>query len=314
MIKRSALRKICISTLALVILGIICVFPDAYTPNKVEESISYTEAEKSVIYLLDKNNYVARTNVIKKNTETTKLIKEIISYLIIDSDTKDYIPGGFNSLIPKDTKILSMDLKDGLLKINFSKEFLNISLKHENAMIESIVFSLTEIDDINQIMIFVENENLTELPNSKKKLPLILDRNFGINKVYDIKSIKETCKVTSYYLAKDENNDYYYVPVTTVTNNDKEKVEIIIEQLKTAPIYQTNLISFLQANAELLDYEILENKISLSFNNYLFDDFNDKTILEEVKYAISYSISDTYGIDMVSYLVENEKIDELILT
>lgn len=313
MIKRRALRKICISTLALAILGILCIFPESYSPNKIEQSITYTEAEKSVIYLLDKNNYVARTNVIKNSSNTIEEIKEIISYLTIKSDKEVYIPGGFNGLIPKDTKILSLDLNEGLLKINFSKDFLNVSAEKETAMIEAIVYSLTEINEINKIMIFVENENLTELPNSKKKIPLILDRSFGINKIYDIKSVKETCKVTAYYLAKDDNLNYYYVPVTTITNKNKEKIEIIIEQLKTAPIYQTNLISFLQANAELLDYEILENKISLSFNNYLFDNFNDKTILEEVKYAISYSISDTYGIDMVSYLVENEKIDELIL-
>ena len=160
MIKRSALRKICISTLALVILGIICVFPDAYTPNKIEESISYMKTEKSVIYLLDKNNYVARTNVIKKSTETAELIKEIISYLTIDSDTKDYIPGGFNSLIPKDTKILSMDLKDGLLKINFSKEFLNIRENDEEKLIEAIVYSLTELENINSITIFIEGKIL----------------------------------------------------------------------------------------------------------------------------------------------------------
>lgn len=313
MIKKRALKKICISTLALIILGIVCIFPESYTPNQITESISYTEAEKSVIYLLDKNNYVARTSIIKKNTDSLSLAKEIIAYLTINGDHKEYIPGGFNPLIPKGTKILSIDLNEGLLKINFSKEFLNVDEKYENAMLESLIFSLTEIKDINHIMIFIENEKLSELPKSKKKIPLVLDRNFGINKIYDIKSIKDTCQITAYYLSKDENNNFYYVPVTTVTNKNKEKIEIIIEQLKTAPIYQTNLISFLQANAELLDYKILENSISLSFNNYLFDDFNEKTILEEVKYAISYSISDTYGIDHVNYLVENKKIDELIL-
>ena len=73
------------------------------------------------------------------------------------------------------------------------------------------------------------------------------------------------------------------------------------------------MIGFLNANAELKDYEILENNINLSFNNYLFDDIKNNTILEEIKYAIGYSINDTYGINKVSYLVDNKKIEEFII-
>ena len=53
-------------------------------------------------------------------------------------------------------------------------------------------------------------------------------------------------------------------------------------------------MSYLASNAELLDYEINENTVSLTFNNYIFEEFSNKDILEEVKYTIGLSIKDNY--------------------
>ena len=105
---------------------------------------------------------------------------------------------------------------------------------------------------------------------------------------------------TAYYLSK-YNDYYYYVPVTKISNENLEKAEIIINELKTTPIYHTNLISYLAASTNLTNYEILENSISLSFDNHLLAGIDDEDMLEEVKYAISLSIRDSYGIDEVIF-------------
>src|SRR5699024_9849702 len=107
-------------------------------------------------------------------------------------------------------------------------------------------------------------------------------------------------KTTIYYLSK-YNDYYYYVPVTKISNENLEKAEIIINDLKTTPIYHTNLISYLAASTNLTNYEILEDSISLSFHNLLLSGIDDEDMLEEVKYAISLSIRDSYGIDEVIF-------------
>jgi len=182
---------------------------------------------------------------------------------------------------------------------------------NEEKMLESLIYSLTEIKEVKQIMIFVEGENLTTLPHSKKNLPTILDRSYGINKVYDIKSIKEIEKITTYYVTKMENFSYY-TPVTTITNKENEKIEIIIEKLKTAPTYQTNLVSYLSTRAELINYEILENSVNLSFSNHILN-LNTNEISEEVKYTIALSIRDTYNIDETIFYVDDLLIDAFFI-
>ena len=297
MLRKSSIRRIMLATLALFLLLIIYFFP---TTPSISESLSYIEKEEMPIFLVDNMEYIARTSIVKNSDNTDDLIKEVIESLTIGSNKSNYIREGFKAVIPEGTKVLDIKLEDGILTINFSKELLNVSQDSEEKMLEAIIYSLTEIESVKKIKILVEGEPLTHLPNSNKKIPELLDKNYGINKIYNLDSIKDTSKTTIYYLSK-YNDYYYYVPVTKISNENLEKAEIIINELKTTPIYHTNLISYLAASTNLTNYEILENSISLSFDNHLLAGIDDEDMLEEVKYAISLSIRDSYGIDEVIF-------------
>lgn len=313
MIKKSATKRIIIASIALLILLITYMFPATNGSNNINQSLSYIEPNKTTIYLVDNSNMVARVKTItKENKDTIKKAREIINALIINSQSSKYNPSGFKSIIPEGTKILSISLSENILKINFNEKFLNIDKNNEEKMLEALIYSLTEISDIKGIMIFVNNNILEELPNSKTKLPDVLDRKYGINKIYEIDDVKNTSATTIYYLSEFENTKYY-TPVTFINNDSEDKIEVIIEKLKSSPINQTNLMSYLASNAELLDYEINENTVSLTFNNYIFEEFSNKDILEEVKYTIGLSIKDNYAVDEVVFNANNEKIANFTL-
>ena len=308
MFKRLALKKLLIVSLSFVILLLLYLFPNNDNYH-IKTTLTYIEKDTIPIYLIDGNNYVSRFEVIKKSADLNDLINEIISNLTIDN--KNYIPNNFKKIIPKGTKILNKEIENELLKINFSKELLNIDKDNEEKMIEAIIYSLTEISNINKIMIFVEGNILKELPNSKKTLPLILDRSYGINKIYDLNSMKDINKITTYYVNTNSNYSYY-IPVTTITNNNDEKVKIIIEKLKSSPTYDTNLVSYLASSTLLQKYEILENSVNLSFNNEILS-LDDNRIMEEVKYSIALSIKDTYGINETIFYIDDNLVDCIIL-
>lgn len=294
MLRRNAIKRIILSSIAFTIVLLICLFP---TKNQlaIPEEIVYVDDITIPIYVMDTNNYVSRTYIPESKD---KQIEYIISSLTINSIDALYLPNGFYGTIPKGTKLLDYSIQDNLLKLNFSKEILNITLEKEEKMIESLIYSLCEIDGISKIMIFVENELLEKLPISQKKLPIILDKSFGINKTYDLSDYKGTSKTTVYYFSK-YNDQLYYIPITKITNEKLEPVEIIVKELKNTPIYETNLISYLNASYELEDYQILEDSITLSFNNLLLANINDQDITEKVKYTISLSLRDTYNIDNI---------------
>lgn len=308
MLKQSALRRIVVSTLALLIVSILYFFPNNKKSNDIHVNLDYIDVNKAYVYLINKDDYLVRTSMVSKENNIENKIKELISALTIGSAKEDYIPNNFKPIIPKNTKVLSLSLESGLLKINFSKDILNVNKENEEKLIESLVFTLTELSEVKEIMIFIEDKKLEVLPQSNIELPNTLTRDFGINKVYDITNIKNLTKTTIYYIGK-EDDIIYYIPVTKFDNNENNKVEIIIEELKSSPIYKTNLISYLASSVELLNYEILENQINLSFNNKIFEDLNEKNIQEEVKYSISLSLRDSLNIQDVIFKVDDEVIE-----
>ena len=294
MLKKRALRRIIISTLALFVLLLIYIFPKSDELD-IPNEIIFTNEITMPIYTVDQNNLVARTNIIKKENDD---ITYIVNVLTKKSNYSNYLMTNFSPIIPENTKLINYSLNDKVLKLNFSKELLNVNENDEEKMIESLVYSLCNLKDVDKIIIFVENQKLNELPHSKKKLPASLDKNYGINKVYDINTFKSVTKTTIYFMSKYEDN-YYYVPITKITNDSQNAVEIIINELKSTPTYENNLISFLNASYTLKNYELLENEINLSFDNNMLLSLENKDILEKVKYSIELSLKDTFNIENV---------------
>ena len=306
MLKKFTFKKIAVSTLLLLLALILYNYPE-----EINEDVEIKNDKKINIYLIDENDFIGMTEISSASNSNNEKIEEILNSLIINSPLSNNLPKGFKAIIPENTKILNYELKDGLLKINFSKEFLNIDEENEEKMIEAIIYSLTTIKDINKIMIFVDNNHLDELPNSHKKLDLYLDRSYGINKIYDITTFNNTKVVTVYHLNK--NNDYYYIPITYVVNSEEDKVEIIINNLKSNKLNSSNLLSHLNYQVELMNFEKNENEILLNFNDVLFESIYNGKLKEEVKYAIAYSIYDTIGISNITFEINSTIIDEFRL-
>ena len=315
MLKKMSIRKIIMATFTLMVLLILCLIDKNDKEIELDTSnIEYIYSNMlDSIYLLDKNDYVALTSITTCDCDIIDKSKDLLNGLIIDGAKSAIIPNGFRSIIPTGTSILDVKLDNKVLTVNFSKELLDISSEYEEAMIESIVYTLTSIEGIDKVNIQVEGKELTKLPHSKKNIPTSLDKSYGINKVYDINNTKDIDGITLYYV-NSYNDNKYYVPVTKYINNDsQDKIKVIIEQLSNSLTYESNLMSYLSDNAKLLDYEIDDKTIKLNFNNMILSDISSNNILEEVVYTIGYSINEVVDVNEVVFYVNSEKICNFLL-
>ncbi len=301
MLKNSIKKRLFLIFSSIFIIIVIYLFPtkkEQITP--IEQN---NKTSDNIIYLLDENNYVSRVSIYLQEKDTAKIVKESINYLTIGSTNSNYIKEGFKPIIPKNTKLLSLSIDKNIVKLNFSKELLNIDEQNEEKMISAIIYTLTSIKNIEGVSLYVEGNILTKLPNSNKSLPSIIDRSYGVNKIYDLTEIKGSTKTTIYYLSKYKDY-YYYVPLTMVNNDQKEKIEIIIEEMASKSIYQSSLISYLKTTKEV-SYEIEKDKLILNFPTILFNSLNKNNLIESVIYSINLSIKDNYEVKEVSYNIDN---------
>ena len=315
MLRKIYFKKILISVAALFALFLIYLIPsDIDKLENVKEEVIYVDSsvDTNDIFLLDSYNMIGLTSVMVSGDDIESKAKDLISTLISGGANEDRIPSGFRSIIPNDTKILDLKLEGNIIKINFSSDILDIDASLEEKMISSIVYTVTSIDGVDGVIIYVEGNILNKLPKSNITLPNTLDRNFGINKEYDVTSSKNINSVTTYFVNKN-NNEYYYVPVTKYMNDNREKITIVIEELESSTISNTNLMSFLNSNTKLLSVEHSLDTLSLNFNEYIYNDIDSREILEEVIYTISLSVNDNYDVKEVIFNVNNEEIYKSVI-
>lgn len=307
MIKRMSIKKISICFIAIIAIFLFYLFKDNNKLNKKEE-LEYINKEKtSTIFLMDCNNYLAKTSINIDDKKTTIKAKKLLISLIQGEKYNQKIPNGFKPLIPSGTKILNIEYKNQVIKVDFSTELMDTNIDNEEKIIESIVYTLTSIENVKYVIIYMNGKLLTKLPQSNITLPSTLDRSFGINKEYNISSDKNITKTTIYYVNK-YNNKQYYVPVTKVSNDSREKAEIIIEELSNNNTYNTNLMSYLNSNTKLVSSTLENNQIVMDFNNYIYNDIETSEILDEVILSICLSLEDNYNINNIIFTVNNKEI------
>ncbi len=311
MIKKMVLRKIAVASSILLIMLMLYLIPanseEINLNNKAQLEYIYPN-DLEVIYLLDSNDYLSRTKISVSNKDKISKVSDLIEGLTIGGKKEAMIPNGFKSLLPSGTKVIDLKLDNGILIVDFSKEFNNVLKEYEEKLIESLTYTLTSIDGIDKLQIYVEGNKLDYLPNSKEKLPEYLDKHYGINKKYELTSLNDIDSYTIYYVF-NYNNDVYYTPVTKYINNEKQdKVKIIIDELASSFIYESNLMSYLDANVKLLDYKLEDDVIKLNFNDLILSDITNNLILEEVMYTIGLSLCNEFDVSEVIFEVNNREI------
>ena len=307
MLRTKALRKIFIATLSLFILLFVVTIGSHDNISILRTNVEIGDVSSlkvNSIYLLNDNGLLVKSKILLDSDNEKDKLLEIISNLTIGQSNT--LVDGLSGVIPKDTKVKEIIVGNKIVTINFSKEILNVSKDNEKKMISAIIYSIIEFGNYEGVRLLVEDVNFDKLPNSLEKLPNILDKSFGINEMFNLTSRNDINKVVVYYLENIDNN-LYFVPVTKYLNDDRDKIKIIVEELSSSYIYETNLMSFLNNNIKLLEYREEDDIMFLNFNDYLFDG-NDK-VLEEVIYSLAYSVFDNYDVKMVMFEVNNEKID-----
>lgn len=267
-----------------------------YNPEKVlrtnVEINNIEEVPKTEIYLLSNDDYLVKANIYLENSTLEEKAKKIIEYLKVNNKN---LPKGLNGYLLKDIKVNKINIEDNNLKISFSKEFLNI--ENKDLVITGIVYSLNKLPNIETIEILVEDSYI-ENYNYK------LNKEIGINKEYILNNRNNIKQVTVYYY-NEINNTEYLTPVTKYINDEREKVEIIIEELSNN--VPDNLIGYLSEKTKLVDFKEDNNLIILNFNKN-FKSSND-IINQKTMNLIAESIFENYDINMVLFQENAQKID-----
>jgi len=131
---------------------------DEDQPVEDDEVIESSELTINVYYADAMGEYlVGEARVISSENKYVDALNELIK-LPIDSS--------LFQLIPDTTKINSIVVKDGLAKVDLSKDFVEDKITsdtEDNLLIYSIVNTLTEFPEVNSVSFYIDGEKLNDL-------------------------------------------------------------------------------------------------------------------------------------------------------
>ena len=293
MLKRKAFNRIFFSTVAFFL--VFTLYNLKIVSNNDINNKKVEKRSKEIIYTLNNDNYISKTDVYVGRFYTLQdRIKEKLEIMTSENNKNSLLPSYFKPILPENTKVLDVVVKDSIIKVYFSKELNNINEEQSEKMIEAIIYTITN-ENILGVEIYVDGNLLKYVPHTKKELPTLLTRKFGINKTYEIFNPNDITKVVMTYYTNCDHN-LCEVPVTKYINDNREKLEIVFEELSTVS-YDSNLINLLD-NIKILDYKINENSITVNINN---------EVTKEEANLIFSSIFNNYDVEKVQLLVNNQK-------
>ena len=279
----------------LMILAIILTFPTStkYELNSNEKSI------KNIVevYLLNNNNYIAKTNLTLNNYGK---IENIIELLIIEGKYSDLIPNKYKAILPSETKILDIEEKEDILIINFNNKFLESSSENVEKYISLIVHNCLNNTNFNKLYIEVESKLLTNHNNTIFEQPFT--KSYPVNMINKSKDYKNIKRTEVFFYSKNDD----MVPITILNNSNKKKLDIIIDELSNSNY--KDLYSYMNYNVNLIDSKIENEDMLLFFDDSIYDNNVNKVVLKPVYDLLEASINSNFPVKNIKIYVNNKEI------
>lgn len=260
---------------------------------------------KTELYLVDKNGYVVAQTLDLPKTES--VAKQALEYLVQNGPVTELLPNGFRAVLPADTKV-SVNVKDKLATVDFSNDFKNYQAEDELRILQSVTWTLTQFDTIDKVKLQMNGHPLDEMPVNGTPIGDEVSRKDGINfDTSDVADITNTRPVTVYYIG-GETDSYYFVPVTKrVSNAIENNIDAVVGELVEGPDVASNLLNKFNSDVKLLDAPKVENgKVTLNFNESIYNSFEEKIISKGVLESLVLSLTEQNGIESVAVTVNGE--------
>ncbi|MBT2681873.1 GerMN domain-containing protein [Bacillus sp. ISL-35] len=277
------------------------------TETKENSKEAVETSIQTELYLIDKNGYVVSQTMELPKTES--VAKQALEYLVANGPVEQMLPNGFRAVLPADTQ-MTVNIKDGTATVDFSKEFATYKKEDEKRILQAVTWTLTQFDSVDEVKLQMNGTPLEAMPVNGTPIGGELSRADGINvDNSDVVDITNTKAVTVYYIGGEEGA-YYYVPVTKrVSNDQKDNITAVVNELVEGPAYASNLLSDFESGVKLLDEPKIEDgKVTLNFNESIFGSLEEKMISEHLLNSLVLSLTEQEGVKSVALTV-NGKAD-----
>lgn len=214
---------------------------------------------------------------------------------------------GLVALLPAETAILGLTIRDGLARVDFSSEFLTFPAERERLVLNGLVHTLSEFPTVHEVELLVEGQK-PDLPG-KTSVAEPLNRDFGLNLEISggIDSFEGTERISLYYLMPTSAQSLF-VPVTRVIKIPDNRIAAIVEELLLGPAPGGTLFSAIPRGLSLNHVEVKGNKVTIRFTGKVASG-GGQLAADQFMSQLALTLTEITGITEVEVLADGSAPD-----
>ncbi|AYO29846.1 hypothetical protein D2962_03775 [Biomaibacter acetigenes] len=261
---------------------------------------------KTVFYFVNENNLLVP---VTKDIPWVEGIGRAALECLVDSleIRAELAEKGLKPSLPEGTKILGMTIRDGLAKVDFSKEFLNSADKvAEQNAINSVVYTLTEFPAVEKVQILVDGKPLKKCPKGTVIKDVLYREKINLEPTGGDAG-KDLVPVTLYFKSSSQNGSFtYFVPVTRMVNKSDNMIKTAVEELIKGPAGNMGLVSVLPQDTRVLDVSQKESEVVINFSKEIEGYGGGVDVEQALVNSVVLTVSQFPGVEKVSLQVEGK--------
>lgn len=259
--------------------------------EKLETSESHT------VYVMHDSGYLVKTEV-----EADKNLSRVESVFTSIQSGSNRLQANVDGLIPTSAVLRDYEIDQDTLTLNLSESFLYYVTSAEENLLSSVVWSMTELTQINRVHFQIEGEMINNL-NGSTDVSRGLTRQVGINLEVGAPRVTDAQMMMLYFFTDDTENAML-VPVTRLVAPGVDPFEYAVSSLVRGPIGAT-YISVFNHQATLLEQPLLEDGImTLNFCSELFFDQGQTQVSSLVIKQLVMTMTEFDEVHEVSVVIE----------
>ena len=215
---------------------------------------------------------------------------------------------GVYPVIPADTEILGIDIKDGIATIDFDRHLLEYKdAASERNIMASIIYTLTEFESIRKVRILVNGYPQSVLKYGTDITEALGRENITINTNEPL--LAENQDKVDVFLLKKANEGFTYVAPISVDASDtgSDQAERLVKQLISMDT-DDGMFSEVPDGVELLECSTNNGVLTLNFSGS-FTEYGGNAKEEGMLKQLAYTARQIKGIRLLKILVEGQKVE-----
>ncbi len=321
--------KNCISAIAILIFFIIIMLVGCSNPTSIIKS--WFEEEKSDSLIVESTDNIKENNELRDTVlyykddkeflvpvmrklpwnEGRGIAKAALKAIVDTPANREDIKGiGLLPTIPANTEINGMTIRDGLCKVDFTADILNYtSKKEEEALIQAIVYTLTEFATIDNVQIMVDGKAIDHLKYGTNIADSITRQNINSR---DAASGGDA--VVVYFEGTANGLETYFVPITVSVEKQEDATPNVLDALDIlvkGPPNESGLFSSIPQGTRVVSVDVNDSIAHINVTEEILDVVKNKNVMDSVARAFGLTVKEQYkDVVGVKILVNGEELEE----